>query len=317
MSSYSFVISTSFPNHKVDTSRLAKEVQDSTIAIVLDRIDTSGDLCELVFKAALSSEEQSTLAALVAAHSGASMAPPPAQVALSVPMTSDGKPIFQPSMFPGGVFLYVTGAGDTTVRGNGQAFAVESEAAGEVATEFNFKDWVYLASGGLMWQGAQFGDWVNFEFYAPATVVTPNGTQTGNCNLVDPGIGAAILIVPANGDGSYDVDLSQAKPVPAYGADGASNGYWEWTEPDVGSGAVSVSPSPGAGGWHLYAAAIPLVKFINRLHLLGAGAMDMNPPAIKSKKMLPHWKGKVTLHNEGHTGLKVAWYLATARVQTT
>jgi hypothetical protein len=106
-------------------------------------------------------------------------------------------------------------------------------------------------------------------------------------------------------------------PVPAYGANSVLAGYWDWSEPDTGLGTIQGSPTPGHAAYHLFAVQVPLVKFVNRMPLLGSGAMDMQPPPIKSKKMLPHWRGRVTLHNTGHAGLKVAWYLATARASTT
>jgi hypothetical protein len=313
---YTYGIS-SFPNQKVDTGRLSQEVRASNITVALDSIDSDGTDTIVRFKTVLDTPDKSILDNLVGTHSGDPLPTAPMAVTLATPQTSDGKPIFQPSMFPGGVYLYITGAGDGTARGNGSPFAVSSDAVGESTVEFSFNDWVYLASGGLMWQGAGFGDWVNFDFFSPSSPVTPNGSNTGNCNLVDPGVGAAILIVPANGNGAYDVNLAQASPVPAYGPNDTLNGYWDWSEPTTGRGTIQASATPGLAGWHLFAVQIPLVRFANRLHLLGSGAMVMNPPAIKSKKMLPHWKGKVTLHNEGHVGLKVAWYLATARAQTT
>jgi hypothetical protein len=314
--SYSYAIN-SFPNSKVDLSRLEQEVLASSIATALDHISKSGDSTSVVFKGALSDPDKSILDTLVGQHSGEPLPVTAQPVSLDVPTTTDGKLIVQPSMFPAGVYLYITGAGDDGARGNGQPFSVASDAAGDSSVVFTFKDWVYLSAGGMMWQGAEFGDSVTFDFYAPATPVTPNGAHTGNCNLVDPGVGAAILLVPANGNGAYDVNLANAVPVPAYGANSALVGYWDWSEPDTGLGTIQGSSTPGHAAYHLFAVAAPLVKFVNRMPLLGSGAMDMQPPPIKSKKMLPHWRGRVTLHNAGHAGLKVAWYLATARASTT
>lgn len=73
---YTFSIQSSFPNHIVETTRLTLEIQASAIAIAIDRIDTAGDVCDVWFKDALSSEDQSTLNGLVATHSGAPMPQP-------------------------------------------------------------------------------------------------------------------------------------------------------------------------------------------------------------------------------------------------
>jgi hypothetical protein len=317
MTPYHYAISTAVAVGKLDSARLEKEIRESSvISIALSGIMTSGDDCTVIFKSVLSTEEKTALDVLVGAHSGEPLPDASASVKLDAPTTADGKIIVQPSMFPGGVYLYITGAGDDGARGNGQPFAIQSDAVGDSAIEFSFKDWVYLSSGGFSWQGGAFGDYCTFEFYAPASPVTPSAGHTGNCNLVDPGVGAPILAVPAAGNGAYNIDLANAVPVPAFGVNDAPVGYWAWSEPSTGKGTVSAG-APGASPWHLFAAPIPLVRFANRLPLLGSGAMDMNPPPIKSKKMLPHWKGKVILHNTGHEGLKAAFWLATARAQTT
>lgn len=70
---YTYSISGDFPNQKVDSSRLTKEIQDSSIVATLERIDTDGDDCDIWFDASLSGADQATLNALVAAHTGEPM----------------------------------------------------------------------------------------------------------------------------------------------------------------------------------------------------------------------------------------------------
>jgi len=72
---YTYSISTDFPNHKVDSSRLLVEIQGSSIVVALDRIDTDGDNCDAWFKDALSSGDETTLNGIVAAHSGEPLVP--------------------------------------------------------------------------------------------------------------------------------------------------------------------------------------------------------------------------------------------------
>lgn len=233
------------------------------------------------------------------------------------PKGSDGTPATLPCLFPNGVYLYLAGSGDsTTERGAGDPFVVSRDTSGDSTAEWSYLDWVLIAGGGMSFKGAEAGDYATMEIYAPATVVTPNGGGTGNCNLVDPGVGAAILIVPAAGDGAYDVDLDAAVPVPAWNVvTGACSGFYEWDKPSTGKGTITVS-TPQASHFNLFAVAIPLIRFANKLPLLGNGVLDFNIPAVEPKMILPHWKGKVTLHNSGHTGLVGAWYMTTARMQT-
>lgn len=67
---YTYSIQNDFPNHKVASDRLKKEIQDSAIVTALDRIATTGDDCDIWFKDALSSGDQATLDTIVANHSG-------------------------------------------------------------------------------------------------------------------------------------------------------------------------------------------------------------------------------------------------------
>lgn len=233
------------------------------------------------------------------------------------PRAIDGTPFSAPCLFPSGVYLYIAGAGDDPDgdRGAGQEFTANRSEIGNTTVEWSFNDLVYLAGGGASYVNAELGDWATLEVYAPATAVTPNGGGTGNCNLVDPGVGAAILIVPAAGNGAYDVDLDAAVPVPAQTAEGY-NGYWEWDYSLVGRGTISLG-NPGTAHFHLLAIEKTLVRFANKLQFLGGGDLDMTLPAVEPKAQLPHWKGRITLHNHnGHANLQTTWFLHTARVLT-
>ena len=330
--SYDYSVAADIVAGKVDVSRLASEIRSSSILTALERIDLTGGALSVVFKAALSAPDRNILdgttspanpASLIGAHSGAPwVLPPPTKadgtpvVYLDAPRTSDGKQIVLPNLFPGGVTLYFAGAGDGAGYGDGQQFTASSDVVGDTVVEWSFNDWQYLAGGGLMWQGAVLGDWISLEAYCPATPITANGGGTGNANLVDPGVGAAILIVPAAGNGAYDLDLATANLVPAdQDDDGIGTGFFTWDKPDTGRGTVTAG-APGASLFHLFSTPIPLARFVNRFPALGDGRQDITVPAIKIKRMLPHWTFKVTIHNTGHAGLKMAWYTTGGRVKT-
>lgn len=234
-----------------------------------------------------------------------------------VPKGSDGTPAMLPCLFPTGVYLYLSGSGDNeTTRGGGSPFSLTKDASGDATFEWGYLDWVLIAGGGMAYLGAEAGDYCTMEIIAPATAVTANPGNTGNCNLVDPGVGQAILIVPAAGDGAYDVDLDDAIPVPAWDpVTGVTSGFYEWDKPNEGKGTISVG-TPQAAHFNLFVIGITLIRFVNKLPLLGSGMLDFNIPAVEPKMILPHWKGKVTLHNSGHNGLKGSWYLTTARMKT-
>jgi hypothetical protein len=70
MTTYKYSISTDFPNQKVDTMKLQLEITQSEITIALDRITTSGDDCDIVFKADLQTGEKIALDGIIANHDG-------------------------------------------------------------------------------------------------------------------------------------------------------------------------------------------------------------------------------------------------------
>jgi hypothetical protein len=313
---YTYSIEADFPNHVVSTSALASEIAASAIVTSLNRVDTSGDSCDIWFNAALSLSDGSLLDAVVANHTGLLPSSTPQSVILSGPSTMDGKPIFLPNLFPGNVFLYYAGCGDdrTTGRGAGALFQLSSVAAEDKVLEAHFNDWVYLAGGALSWVGGVVGDYVTLEVVCPATAVT-SVSGTGNCNVVNG------VIVPAAGDGAYNVDLSAASPVPAQSVvvdestPGTPNGYWNWSDSPTGLGTITPG-TPGGSSWHLIAAEVKLVRFISKMPIFGTGTMTAQVPAVKPKKILPQWKFRVTLHNSTEKSLIFTWHFITARIGT-
>jgi len=238
---------------------------------------------------------------------------------MAYPKTSDGKQIFLPCMFPPGVYMYYAGCADDPVngRGAGVEFALSRDTAGEATLDFSFNDWVYLTGGDGSSQDAELGDWITFECYAPASVVTPNQGNTGNCNLVDvPGTGGTLhVIVPAAGDGTHDVDLATAVPVPA-GKPEEKTGFWEWSWPDEGRGEIAPG-TPQESPFNLYDFQITLNRQLSKYQLLGSRVFELTIPAVNPSALLPHWKGKCILHNSsGHSGLKVVWTVVCARYKT-
>jgi hypothetical protein len=229
---------------------------------------------------------------------------------MSLPRTSDGKPIYATDMFPIGYYLYVTGAGDDSSVGDGPEFYVESEAEGNSYVEWYYQDQYRLAGGDFVWENGVLGDWVSYEVIAEATSVTLNESNTGNCVLVDSPLGEDTLIVPVANNGTHDVDLEDCVPVPS----SEHTGYWQWSNAPIGIG--DVSTTSGNGDYHLLTVGVTLSRFVNKLVMLGSGKRDIDVSNISPKVVLPHWKHKVTIHNSGHTGLKATWSFYGARART-
>ena len=320
---YTYSIQTDFPNHAENSTTLTAEIGLSSITVALDHIDTDGDVCDIWFKAALSEGEETTLDGVVAAHTGVAPPNPVDEVRLASPATSDGKPIFLPCLFPGGVYLFVCGATDSeTVRGEGDLLIASSETAGDTTVEMDpFLDCVYIAGGTLLFEGGALGDWFSARMVCPATTPILNEANTGNCNLMDcpacPGVPEGTkLLIPAAGNGTHDVDLATATLVPSHDTEesGAGSGFYNWNEPASGVGRGTITPVPGmTGDYHLLDHEVQLVAFVNRVPLLGSGQLDVSMQSVKPKKLLPHWHGRMVLHNTGHAGLKAALMIVTAR----
>lgn len=77
---YTFSIASDTANGSVNPSTLTAEIAASAIVIALDHIDTGGDVLDIWFKDALSSNDQTALSTVVSAHQGGLAAPPASPV---------------------------------------------------------------------------------------------------------------------------------------------------------------------------------------------------------------------------------------------
>lgn len=243
---------------------------------------------------------------VIAAHTGVPL--PSDTVSVNVA----NSPKVKPDIYPTGHSFYACGVGDDIEHGligGGTPLFVIAEEIGTTVVEWQHRDRHFMFGGGVHWHNANAGDHVTVEVYAPATPVAPNANNEGNCNLVDPGIGADVLIVPANGDGAYDVDLANASPVPAVNG----TGYFDWDAPDIGFGTVSFSETPGASAWHLLTADFVLTRYINQVHIVGNGSDEFDVGSTEPAEMCPQWKYKATIYNSTEKTLQVTWHPWAAR----
>ena len=235
---YTYSIQTSFPNHKVACDRLLQEVRASAIITAVDYINSSADddTCDVWFKDVLSDADKAVLDAIVAAHSGEPLpddkttkvvfdkttAGGVSLFALDAPSEADKKPVMVNSPATEGTFTWLTSRGDDlspssgSGRGTGPQAFLSFDEPGTKEVEIQFIEPVELHDGHVSWRPTSdwgFEDSWSLSVRLPATTVTPNAENKGNCNKVDTGQGFSV-IVPANGDGAYDVDLTKAVPIP-------------------------------------------------------------------------------------------------------
>lgn len=104
---YTYSIADDFPATGLNSSRLKLEIEQSAIITALDRIDTDGDVCNIIFKDALSAGDKTILdgdttapaGGLIAAHTAEGIITPDGVQLYSgadtpSPQTFDGSPIF-------------------------------------------------------------------------------------------------------------------------------------------------------------------------------------------------------------------------------
>lgn len=198
-----------------------------------------------------------------------------------LPVTQkDGKQIVIMSPSTEGLNTWFHGAGDDITGSNGRGYGQEmtvkfsGSSPGETREIiWQYKEPIELHDG----QGifTPLGVWdvedrVSLFSELPATPVTENISGSGNCNLYPIGPGMNI-IVPAAGDGGYDVDLATAVPIES--SDDAS-GYWN---ADYFTGEVTPSETPGSAVYNLLDFSPPSQYFaINMPCGQGHGVLDVD-----------------------------------------
>ena len=108
---YTYTISTDTANAKVDLSKLKEDIQESSIIIALDYINTNGDVLDVLMKDVMpddASGASASLAAIVSAHDGVA--------SLNVPVLKDaaGKEMVHETSRGLGLITYFTSEGDST-----------------------------------------------------------------------------------------------------------------------------------------------------------------------------------------------------------
>ncbi len=322
---YTYEIATNFPNGKIDSPRLTQEIQQSSIVTALDRIDTADGYCDVWFKAALSAGDETTLdgdaspastGSLIGDHSGEPL-PSIVETSDGVPIVhiegpsdpQDKKPIIVMSPATEGWGTWITGAADDDgyqTRGDGEQFRLDFVSAEIPATktvDYPFIENIEIHDGQVSWEPVanwNSDDTFSLGVHIDSTVATVNGTNEGNCNLVDSGQGYNV-IVPAAGDGTHDVVLADVCPVPAQGA-----GYWD---AHYETGAVTASATPGAANFHLLDVPITswLIKNIATTHPGGWFDIDV----YKTEWFHKNWKlrWEVTKNTAGD-GTITGWILS-------
>lgn len=296
---YSFPLS-AFPNGQVAHDRLLSDISASAISVAVDRAESGVDAVSVTFKAELGGTDQATLSAIVAAHSGDPLGNPVTVdgvplVSISGAKEDDQKLVVVSSPAREGWMTMFTGAADDPAptppasgRCSGQKIRLSFAGPGEQILEIPFGEPIEMHDGGFWTSGAWgMNDEFDLSVAIPATPLTAN-PGAGNCNLVDiPGTGGlAHLIVPAAGDGSHDVVLSAAAPIPALDEDG----FWDV---DYETGVPKLAQHPGAARWNLM--DVPTESFFLRRYPFGHPLHVYDFDVYKAEWVPPKWTIRIKI----------------------
>lgn len=213
-----------------------------------------------------------------------------------------------------GSFMWICGRGDdldTGTRGTGTKIAVafDDVQRTEVETksvDLGFVEQVQLHDGQLFVRSAaEWGDADEWDFgiVMPATDVVENPTSTGNAIIVD-----GYLVVPADGDGTHDVDLAEAVPVPADG-----DGCWDY---DAILDVLVPSLTPGEAGWHVL--LVPVAPYFMRsvpIPWHSKGLFDFD--AYKAERVAKRWRLRLTVRKASSGPGTLAGWLVVFREKVT
>lgn len=235
-----------------------------------------------------------------------------------IPRASDGKQFIITNMFPGEVLLNFAGCSDQgTTRYAAPLFELSKNGVGDVSMDFAFCDGIFVAGGAIQWVGGGPGSWIDMCLHSVQSSTTPASPGgTGNCNLSPTGVPGLNIIVPAAGNGAYNI--SSPVPIPANDEETHEpNGYWEYSDPWIGKGTMSAGV-PGKSKWNLFDQPLKLAMLAKMPLLTPSGFRTAVLQQIKPKWVLPSWFFRVTIHNAAaNATLYASWDLTIARRKST
>jgi hypothetical protein len=234
--------------------------------------------------------------------------------------TEDGKSIVLHAVATTGFRTLFTGAGDDlsstppeSGRANGTKLRLTFDGAGVPPiikfVEIQFKEVIEIHDGQLFYTPSPLGgasNWTpndSFSFMArmPATVVTP--ASPGNVILVNAG-GYNVIVPSANG--THNVDLTAAVPVPANNA-----GYWDVND----NGTITASTNPGKAAYHLL--DVQVTSYFIRNLPMGAPMGTFDIDVYGSQRIHPTWFVRLEVKKADLQTGEVAAWLMTFRKMTT
>ena len=237
----------------------------------------------------------------------------------------DGSSLFVPNIFPKGNEINYRGEGDDLTNGllkGGADFKIETILAEDKTRTWRFIHPVYLAGASIEYTGATKKDTFSYKVFAPNTDGYAVAAGTGDYAKIAVGGGVNLWVpagTPGAGSADWDIDLDELEnanvsftkvvPVPAPNKDGFFNLNRKTEKVTLNS--------KKKGKYNLFDSVVDLVEFASNVRMLSDGFREFYMPNVKPRRVLPHWKHRVTVHHDAATPtLIVVWTLLTARKKT-
>jgi hypothetical protein len=205
---YTYNINDDFPNQEVDTGKLTDEIDDSSIVIGLDHINTSETHCFIVFKDSLPiADATSTLPSIIASHDGE-----PLPDADPNPRMDDGRMIVRADTRPLNTETYFTSCGDSTAIGDGTALIWDfSDSTSDIyvgpevptgykckRVDLTFICPLYPKDGAVYFFDAPWGCYISLDIVVPPGNYYPN--PAGSIPASSLGLSGDLMYAYASSD---------------------------------------------------------------------------------------------------------------------
>ena len=281
-----------FPNTKYDTSKLDREIRDSSIVVSLSYLSDYEDSIDIFFRSLLGSKDWTTLSGIVSAHDGEDDGVDYDPVKITdMPLDPSGKLRVHQTSRNLGTKICWTGRGDDptdiTKVGGGESLYFHHEV-GDEGSIFKYIDLniaeneTWLHEGYMTWKGC-VADTLTMQV-VPRTV-TVSGVASGDKTVY----GGYLVIPTASGSGDIEVvnDLTQPAGGLVYMPDSdlgeSPVAYWDADWNSTTKEYENIVPNyTGEGRYNIFSYEVIFAEFVRELPLLDSGFIALNSSDTES-----------------------------------
>jgi hypothetical protein len=275
-----------FPNGKYDTSKLDREIRESSIVVALSYLAGSVDRMDIFFKNELEAKDWTTLSGVVADHDGIDdyVDYNPVKIEHEFRDKSGKLRVHQTSRQIGMRTIW-TGRGDdpsdVTDIGNGEHLTFTHKVGDgntSITKYFDFniiENETWIHEGYITWKTDEM---IYVSFSMVPRVVTVSGVTGG-----DKAIYGGYLVVPtAPGNGNIEVVNDITDPnggfvcIPVTDFDVPATAFWDADYNSSAQTVENIRPNyDGKGKLNLFSYEVGFARFVTRIPLIGTGNMRL------------------------------------------